>query len=92
MYHTISQFTCTVHHLWNSKKFPLFGNVIVFGTGAGISIIPLSGAGSLNYTSTENPCNGATINSSLPWKDLGNGVKAIRATNSCRFTYNRGMM
>jgi hypothetical protein len=90
MYKTTSQFTCTVHHLWSTKRFPLTGNVVVFGTAIGDLTIPLIGAGSLSYTSNPTPCNGPNINSSLPWKDLGNGVKAIRATNSCQFQYTYG--
>lgn len=87
MYQTTSQFTCVVHHLWSTKRFPLFGDVMVFGTAASDLTIPLS---TLNYTSNQNPCNGPNINSALPWKDLGNGVKAIRSNNSCRFQYTYG--
>lgn len=87
MYQTTSQFTCTVHHLWHSKKFPLLGDLTVLGTPFGDLNIQTY---TLNYTSTENPCNGSSINLSLPWKDLGNGIKAISSTNSCLFQYNNG--
>lgn len=90
MYQSTTQFTCTVHHLWSTKRFPLNGSLVVFNTHVGDLTIPLSGAGSPSYTANENPCNGNQINSALPWREVSPGIKVIRSTNSCRFNYTYG--
>lgn len=89
MYKTTSQFTCTVHHLWNTRKFPLYaGPITIFGAAAGADLdINVSFPGLIGYTNTANPCSGATINNTLPWTNLGNGIKAIQTYDPCRFQY-----
>ncbi|KAM3093216.1 hypothetical protein ACKFKF_29775 [Phormidesmis sp. 146-12] len=82
MYRDITK-TCLVHNLYKSNKRLLFsGSIRLY-----LSPLPSDFQPSdIAYApQNSNPCNGGTIDSSLPWTTIAPGIQAIRLLESNRF-------
>ncbi|HEY9909731.1 MAG TPA: hypothetical protein V6D18_19230 [Thermosynechococcaceae cyanobacterium] len=82
--------TCSVHHIFRSNtKLNFFTQIRIYTEPTPIDFDP---SPSISAPDNSNPCNGASINTALPWVTIAPGVQAVAIAETTRFSFCRSKL